>query len=243
MEIKGTVHCLFEQSGTFKNEFRKLGYMAYDYDIENEFGQTDFVCDIFSHIERAYNAKKSLFDVFNEEDLILAFFPCVYFCENNRLYFNATHRNLKKLSQSDIIKIILMRAQDREKFYEIALKLFYVCHEKQLRLIVENPYSTQHYLVNNFPYHATLIDRNRTLRGDNFVKPTQYWFINCEPTCGESLQVNKKCIKVNQCKKGKKSGMCSKERSLISTDYARNFICDFILGKKQTYTQLDLFNI
>lgn len=25
MEIKGKVHCFFEQSGTFKNEFKKLG--------------------------------------------------------------------------------------------------------------------------------------------------------------------------------------------------------------------------
>lgn len=27
------VHCLFEQSGTFKKEFLKLGFKAYDYDI------------------------------------------------------------------------------------------------------------------------------------------------------------------------------------------------------------------
>lgn len=41
------VHCLFEQSGTFKNEFRKLGINAYDYDIQNEFNQTDYVIDLF----------------------------------------------------------------------------------------------------------------------------------------------------------------------------------------------------
>lgn len=33
------VHCLFEQSGTFKNEFRKLGINAYDYDIQK--GETN----------------------------------------------------------------------------------------------------------------------------------------------------------------------------------------------------------
>lgn len=44
------VHCLFEQSGTFKNEFRKLGFEAYDYDIQNEFGQTDYVVDLFKEI-------------------------------------------------------------------------------------------------------------------------------------------------------------------------------------------------
>ena len=32
MEIKGKVHCFFEQSGTFKNEFIKLGVPAVDYD-------------------------------------------------------------------------------------------------------------------------------------------------------------------------------------------------------------------
>lgn len=44
------VHCLFEQSGTFKNEFRKLGINAYDYVIQNEFNQTDYVIDLFKEI-------------------------------------------------------------------------------------------------------------------------------------------------------------------------------------------------
>ena len=34
-------HCFFEQSGTFKNEFKKLGIEAEDYDILNDFGETD----------------------------------------------------------------------------------------------------------------------------------------------------------------------------------------------------------
>jgi hypothetical protein len=38
-----------------------------------------------------------------------------------------------------------------------------------------------------------------------------------------------------------KAGLCSEERSMISPDYARNFICDFILGKEQKLTQLSLF--
>ena len=46
------VHCLFEQSGTFKNEFRKLGIEAYDYDILNDFGETDYQIDLFSEILR-----------------------------------------------------------------------------------------------------------------------------------------------------------------------------------------------
>ena len=45
--------CLFEQSGTFKNEFKKLGYEAYDYDILNDFGETDYQIDLFKEIESA----------------------------------------------------------------------------------------------------------------------------------------------------------------------------------------------
>ena len=55
MEINGKVHCFFEQSGTFKNEFIKLGIPAEDYDIQNNFGETDNVVDLFAEIEKAYS--------------------------------------------------------------------------------------------------------------------------------------------------------------------------------------------
>lgn len=48
------IHCFFEQSGTFKNEFKKLGYEAEDYDILNDFGETDNQIDLFAEIEKAY---------------------------------------------------------------------------------------------------------------------------------------------------------------------------------------------
>ena len=60
MQIHGTIHCLFEQSGTFKKEFQKLGYNTFDYDIENQYNQTDFVVDLFSQIEAAWRNKPSL---------------------------------------------------------------------------------------------------------------------------------------------------------------------------------------
>ena len=55
MEIKGKVHCFFEQSGTFKKEFIKMGIPAEDYDIQNNFGETDHVIDLFGEIDREYN--------------------------------------------------------------------------------------------------------------------------------------------------------------------------------------------
>ena len=54
MEIKGKVWCMFEQSGTFKQEFIKLGIPAIDLDIQNNFGQTDMQIDLFEQIEIAY---------------------------------------------------------------------------------------------------------------------------------------------------------------------------------------------
>ena len=39
-----------------------------------------------------------------------------------------------------------------------------------------------------------------------------------------------------------KAGLCSEDRSMISPDYARNFICDFVIGKQQSIqNQLSLF--
>ena len=80
MEIKGKVHCFFEQSGTFKNEFIKLNIPAEDYDIQNNFGETDHVTDLFKEIENAYDGKSSIFDTITKDDLIVAFFTCIYFC-------------------------------------------------------------------------------------------------------------------------------------------------------------------
>ena len=51
-------HCLFEQSGTFKNEFKKLGYQAYDYDILNDYNETDYQMDLFSEIKSAYERER-----------------------------------------------------------------------------------------------------------------------------------------------------------------------------------------
>lgn len=79
--------CLFEQSGTFKNEFIKLGIPAEDYDILNDFGETNNVCDLFAEIRRGYNNEPSIFDNVTPDDLLIAFFPCVRFENQINLWF------------------------------------------------------------------------------------------------------------------------------------------------------------
>ena len=131
-------------------------------------------------------------------------------------------------------------AKTRELFYERLLQFVFICASLKIRLVIENPWNTSRstYLQCNF-IEPTIIDTDRTKRGDYFVKPTAYWFINCEQTYGESLQRDKE-VKIVYKQRDKKqiTGICSEERSMISPDYARNFICDFILGKVQKQEQL-----
>ena len=109
-------------------------------------------------------------------------------------------------------------------------------------MVFENPYIKVGYLYNNFLKPATIIDKNRMKRGDYFRKPTGYWFWNCEPTHRFTYQYDKEQKTIDKCKSSGKAGLCSEERSLISPDYARNWICDFILGKNQPEINPTLFD-
>lgn len=243
MVINGKVHCFFEQSGTFKNEFIKLGYEAEDYDIQNQFGETDNVTDLFKEIETCYAGGASLFDEINKYDLIIAFFPCIYFETLQQTCFDLTSVNYRKKTMCEKIELTLDRLKSRTEFHALLYKLLWIAYNRNLRLIIENPSSGVNYLITgqNFP-KPTMIDKNRMLRGDYYIKPTAYWFINCEPTYGRSFQNDKERKTIMKARSSPKAGVCSMERSLISSDYARNFICDFIIGKEQTISERSLFN-
>lgn len=239
------VHCLFEQSGTFKNEFRKFDKEAYDYDIKNDFGQTDYVLDIFTQIDEEINGVNSyLFgSLIMPEDLILAFFPCTYFCNFNDMFFSGTAYNYKNLKNKDKILKIIERSEQRQYYYKKVLELIYVCESRGYRLIIENPYSGQHYWRNNFPGYTKIVDRDRTRRGDVFRKPTQYIFVGCEPAmCKVSCSKSDKVMTIHGTKRTRKEGMYSIERSIMTSTYAHNFICDFILDIPSGMNIDTLFN-
>ena len=258
MEIKGKVHCFFEQSGTFKNEFIKLGIPAEDYDIQNNFGQTDHVVDLFHEIEEGYEGGGSIFDDIVPDDLVIAFFPCIRFCEiaeyNQRSAQEKWRRD--KMPVERIWKHLKKQAEERFYFYILCLKMHANIEIKGNRMIMENPWKVENFTNYFWFLKPAIIDKDRTRRGDYFVKPTAFWFLNCEPTHGfthNQTPEEKRMItaigsvknkKTHPIAKGSaKSGICSEERSMISPDYARNFICDFILGKEQPEIdkQLKLF--
>lgn len=221
-------YCLFEQSGTFKNEFKKLGYEAIDYDIQNEFNETDVVIDLFREIEKAYNKEESIFDNITEKDMILAFFPCVRFENQIELHFRGTCNSLRKWSDEQKLEYDLKLHKELDLMYETITKLAIVCIRKNIPLIIENPYSMTHYLTKYWAIPSKVIDKDRRTRGDYYQKPTQYWFINCEPKYNMILepQIWHKTKTVENISN-------KTERSLISKEYANRFIREFIVDVKE----------
>lgn len=239
MEIKTSarVHCLFEQSGTFRDAFRSLGIHSFDYDISNDFGETNYQVDLFWHIRRCYSGTAgTIFDDITPDDLTIAFFPCTWFCSFNALYFSGFSCNFHD-NHCKRNKELLRRSRERQEAWECALMLFDIFERRGLRLVVEQPNTGDHYLRNNFPYHPDYIDHNRLTRGDNFSKPTQYWFVNCRPSIRQTYKrdSNRERLFIQLTK-----GI---SRSVMSREYARNFICDVILGVPSGgIVQPDLFN-
>lgn len=243
MKIDGMVHCFFEQSGTFKREFDKLGIHAEDYDIQNEYEQTDHVMDLFAEIDKAYAGRQSLFDHIGRNDLVMAFFPCIYFSCMSQANMSFTAKNYRKKSLKETTDLILQRSANRERFLSLLIRLISTCKERGIRLVVENPWSGQTFLKNGFVMKPTIVDMDRTRRGDVYKKPTAYFFINCKPTSGHSFTPPPYRKTIVKDKPGKKAGICSEERSTITSAYARNFICDFIIGKEQSNTERTLFDL
>ena len=225
MEINN-VYCLFEQSGTFKNEFKKLGINAFDFDILNNFNETDYVIDLFQEIENCYAGGASIFDNFHEEDLIFAFFFFVRFAKRISLYFTGKAYAAKKWSDEQKLNYAMNLHDELHRNYCLLSKLCLIALQRKLRLIIENPYNEQHYLVRYFPLQPKIIDLDRRNWGDYFEKPTQFYFINCNPEnnliMDEGLDyIPKKLVDSCSYSKG--------ERSWIHPQYARRFIRTYIL--------------
>lgn len=233
------IWCLFEQSGTFKNEFKKLGFKAYDVDILDDFGETDFKIDLFSEIHSEtckhydWHDGTSFFDKISKDDLVFAFFPCTRFQTQTPLLARGESWSykgwdeLKKLENSR--KIVNELNYNYERFcwlFEIALK-------KGFKMVVENPYSRPNFLRDYFPIKPAVIIKNRAELGDLYRKPTQFWFVNFKPK-NEFVLRNDGDVKLSINKVKGENGVNRKtRRSLISPEFASRFIREFILEPEQ----------
>ena len=227
------IHCLFEQSGTFKKEFKKLGYEAYDYDIQNEFGETDHVVDLFENIRGGYEGKPSIFDDISPDDLILAFFPCTRFEAKIPLWFRGEAMQQKNWTVEQKMTYAMDLHEELHEFYLLISKMVMIARRKGLKMVIENPYMQPHYLTSYWCLRPTLIDHDRTENGDYYKKPTQYWFINTEPKNNFIFEpidyVETKTIG----KVKKENGLSVKtQRSLIHPQYANRFIRQYLIDEE-----------
>ena len=235
-------HLLFEQSGTFKKAFQKYGIEAEDYDIQNDFGETDHQIDLFQEIRGGYNGDPSIFDNFGEDDIVMAFFPCIRFEASILLSFRGQSKQMRDWSPIQKMEYCMKLQDELTEMYRLINMLFIVCIKKKIKLIVENPYSEEHYLRRYWCIPATLVDKDRRLRGDYYKKPTQYWFVNCEPKYNiifEALSINAIQSHANDSVRWISAGVFEREtgikcsqkvaRSMIHPDYADRFIREYIL--------------
>lgn len=118
--------CLFEQSGTFKNEFRKLGIPAEDYDILDDFGETDHVIDLFAEIDKAYAGEPSIFDEIGQDDIVLAFFPCTRFESQSSMLLNGNHYSVRKMPDDKKLEYAIKTHAELNRLYALICKLLII---------------------------------------------------------------------------------------------------------------------
>ena len=219
-----TVHCLFEQSGTFKKAFEELGYKAIDYDI-NKTENVDVVVDLFQQIFLTdMEMAQTIFDDIKKDDLVIAFFPCTYFSDQSTINSRCDSPQQKKWSMEKKLKYSINNMENRMLFYKYLSTLCLIAIKKGFRLIIENPYGNINFLKKYFPVKPGLVIKDRMEMGDIYKKPTQFFFINCEP----KFKLYNSCfVKVDDKKTIEKSGGFA--RSVISSAFAKNFIETYIV--------------
>lgn len=193
-----------------------------------------------------YENKPSIFDGFDKEDIILAFFPCVRF-ENQIMlsYRGQAYQQKGWTYRQKMIHDMELLSETKEN-YDLVNMLFIICIDRGLKLIMENPYSEEHFLRRYWCYPAAVIDKDRRENGDYYKKPTQYWFLNCEPQNNflfEATEYNAiECSGFNgdswrdrRLSDYKKTGADSLKtaRSMIHPSYARRFIRTQILKEEE----------
>lgn len=124
----------------------------------------------------------------------------------------------------------MQRHDELNKFYVLLNKLVCICCDKNIRIVIENPYNQPHYLTTYWSVKPTMIDKDRTLNGDYYSKPTQYFFINFKPYQNlvfEPLEYVETKV-IAKLKKGNDKSVQT-QRSMIHPQYANRFIRQFLI--------------
>lgn len=139
--------------------------------------------------------------------------------------FQGTNYGCKDWTIDKKLKYDLKLHQELSRNYEVITKLAMIVFERNLKMIFENPWSTQHYLHRYWCLKPAVIDYDRRERGDYFEKPTQYFFLGRKPS--NNLIIEPQVIKPKYRVNDFRSNIAM--RSMISPEYANRFIREFIL--------------
>lgn len=226
MKSEVVYHCLFEQSGTFKNIIRQNGSEAYDYDILDDFNETDYKVDLFKEIEKFANGEQSLLATF-AGGVVIAFFPCTRFETRIRLNMLGENYSMRNWSDERKLKNSLKLHKEMSWMYELVVYLALAAYKIGFKLIIENPYQKDHHLTLYFPIKPKIIDYDRASHGDYYKKPTQFWFINCEPK--NKLVMSSMNLNRYRIDEGIKGFNEKVSRSMIHPSYAEWFLKSYVL--------------
>lgn len=201
------IYCLFEQSGTFKNVFLSKGLKAVDIDISDNFNQTDITANIFDMLDNGFiNNLKS-------DDKIIAFYPCTYFSDYNKLFISGKSNCYRNMNKEQIKNYIINRRITRHKYKNKLYQLIRQCNRKRIPLIIENPVSST---IKQYLGEPT-IKHTRNKYGDYFKKPTVYYCYNCTINNSKLTVYNDTVLRHVE----KIRGI---QRSIMCVKYAENII-------------------
>ena len=113
--------------------------------------------------------------------MILAFFPCTRFECQCSINFRGEAHQMMKWGNKEKLEYDLRLHEELSQNYSAITKMALICCNRQIPLVIENPYNKPHYLSSYWCIKPSIIDRDRRENGDRMKKPTQYWFINCKP--------------------------------------------------------------
>lgn len=146
------------------------------------------------------------------------------------LWFRGENFAQKKWDDIRKLETSLEMHKELSELYELICKLTLICLKRGLKMVIENPYTQPHYLTMYWCMKPAIIDKDRTLDGDYYKKPTQYWFINCEPKQNlvfEPLEYVPKRVITRT--KRQENTTIKTERSMIHPQYASRFIRKYLI--------------
>lgn len=195
----------------------------------NDYGETDVQIDLFDQIDRGYLELNSIFDNIKQEDFIMAFFPCTRFEDQCNMLFQGNAHQMKNWSDERKLNYDLYLHSQLTRNYELVTKLALIALRKKVPLVIENPKGNSHYLTRYWAIKPKVIDMNRTEHGDYYKKPTQFWFINCEPKNNLIFKTyeNHHRERIEDVTRNR-----GKVRSEIHSDYAEWFLTTYVFDDK-----------